>query len=297
MGRRWFSGWFVAQARHRLACALVAALACALVAALAGAGAVTACSGRAVGPPAGAGASTPGDDGGAYGGGFPATAVPDEGDDDDAPDSTTAPPSAAPSGDDDADGVGLEASTSRVVDAGPDGACAGAMAAGALRIDELMIESVAGSGDDGEWLEIESTLGCAVNLNGLHGECPRGSKVATFDVDSDVWIPPRGTFVVADSSDPAIDHDLPGVVVAWFGHPGDVLRNLGTTVTLRLDGTLIDSVTYPALSLAVGTSVEFPSDCDAGLRSDFTQWKRSTTSWFPGFFGTPNAPNDDVQCP
>ena len=113
----------------------------------------------------------------------------------------------------------------------------------------------------------------------------------------DMWIPPHGTFVVADSSDPAINHYLPGVVVAWFGHPGDVLRNQGATITLSLNGTMLDTVTYPSLTLAVGDSLAFPADCDASQRSDFTNGRDRPASWFPGFLGTPNAPNDDVMPP
>jgi hypothetical protein len=160
-----------------------------------------------------------------------------------------------------------------------------------------MTESVAGSGDDGEWLEVTSTLGCTVNLNGLHGECPHGSKVSTFDVTGDLWLPAHGSFVVADSTDPAINHDLPGLVLAWAGHTGDILRNQGSTLTLTLAGVLVDTVTYPSLPAVVGASLAFPAGCEAGLRADFTHWKRSTASWFPGFFGTPNAPNADVECP
>lgn len=237
-----------------------------------------------------------GDDDGGYGGAFPA--APTTGDDD-AGEIATAPDDAAAGDDDEADGWAEAAGEPmpETTTTLPDGACAEPLAAGALRIDELMIASVAGTGDDGEWLEIESALDCAANLNGLHGECPHGSKVATFDVTSDLWIPPRGTFVVADSNNPAIDHDLPGVVVVWFGHLGDVLRNQGTTITIRWNGTLVDSVTYPSLTLAVGDSLAFPASCDAGQRSDFSRWQRSTASWFPGFLGTPNAPNTDVSCP
>ncbi len=106
-----------------------------------------------------------------------------------------------------------------------------------------------------------------------------------------------GTFVVADSDDAVIDHALPGILEIWDGAPGDVLRNSGDTVTLSMSGMLIDSVTYPALHLTIGTSVSFPSDCAASARSVWTNWQMSTASWFPGFFGTPNAPNDDVHCP
>jgi hypothetical protein len=200
---------------------------------------------------------------------------------------------------DDADATIAEAGSGddATDEARPDAACTQPPGAGSLRIDELMIASVAGTGDSGEWLEIENVLDCAVNLDGLHGECPHGSKVTTFDVTGDLWVPPHGTFVVADSSDPAINHDLPGVVVAWFDHPSDVLRNKGTTITVSLNGTMLDTITYPALPLTVGDSLAFPDDCDPSERFDFTKWKRSTASWFPGFLGTPNAPNTDVTCP
>jgi hypothetical protein len=181
-------------------------------------------------------------------------------------------------------------------DAGPDGLCALPLAAGDLEIEELMIESVAGTGDYGQWLEVQSTRDCALDLRGIHGECPRGARVATFDVTGDVWIPARGSFVVADSVNPAINHDLPGLVVPWSVRYGDILRKKGTTVTLLLSDTIIDSITYPALPLTVGVSIAFPSDCDVALRGDWSHWQWSQSSWFPGFFGTPNAPNSDVHC-
>jgi hypothetical protein len=256
-----------------------------------------ACSAR-VGPTGGGSTADDGDAG--YGGSFPALQAPasDEGDD-------RARPSTTPSterGDDDGEvaDVGVdpaEGDASAAIDPMPDGACTARLAPGDLAIDELMIASVAGSGDDGEWFEVTSTVACTSNLGGLHGECPHGSKVSTFDVSGDLWLPPHGTFVVADSSDPAINHALPGLLVVWLGHTGDVLRNEGSTLTLSFAGTLIDTVTYPSLPASVGASLAFPSACDAGLRSDFTRWKRSTASWFPGFFGTPNAPNSDLDCP
>jgi hypothetical protein len=166
-----------------------------------------------------------------------------------------------------------------------------------LIIDELMIESVAGTGDHGEWLEVRSTLGCALDLRGLNGEVPSGGKIRSFAVGDDLWIPAFGTFLVADSGNATLDHGLPGTVVTWSGQPGDVLRNKGDTVNLRMNGAFVDSVTYPALSLVVGASLAFPSDCPLDLRTDWTTWQTSASSWFPGFYGTPNAPNDDVHCP
>jgi hypothetical protein len=182
-------------------------------------------------------------------------------------------------------------------EAAPDGACSTPPAAGDLQIQELMIASVAGTGDYGEWLEVQNMRSCTLTLRGLHGDCPSGAKVRTFDVIDDVWIPPSGTFVVADSEDPSINHSLPGTLLVWAGHPGDVLRNNGSTISLRWQGALIDTVTYPAFKLSVGASLAFPADCPPFRRSDWSAWQPSNASWFPGFRGTPNAPNSDVQCP
>ncbi len=183
--------------------------------------------------------------------------------------------------------------------AGPPGdsvACPAPVGPGDLVVDEMMIESVAGTGDYGQWIEIASTRPCALNLVGLHGECANGAKVRVFDVGYDLWLPPGGTLVVADSADPAIDHDLPGLVLTWSGSPGDVLRKNGGTLTLLAGGVLVDTLTWPAYKGAIGASVELPADCPPEDVADFTYWQQATTSWFPGFLGTPNAPNDDVQC-
>jgi hypothetical protein len=182
-------------------------------------------------------------------------------------------------------------------DPGEGGICALPPAPGDLIVDELMIESVAGTGDHGEWLEVESTVDCAIDLRGLHGDVPSGNKVRTFQIGDDVWIPARGAFLVADSSNAAINHDLPGIVVTWSGQPGDVLRNKGATVTLHMNGLVLDSLTYPSITLTVGASLAFPNDCPLARRADWAAWQTSTASWFPGFFGTPNAPNTDVLCP
>ena len=209
-------------------------------------------------------------------------------------DAAVAPPPIA-SGDDDA--APPPPSTSAPADAGDAGLCTSPLSTGDLRIVELMIESVVGTGDHGEWVEVESALDCTVDLHGLHAECGAGAKVNTVDLTADILLPPHGTFLIIDSTDPAIEHDLSGLRIPWAGEPGDVLRNQGGTVTLRWQGTIVDSVTYPAeKKLKVGNSLAFPSDCAPERRSDWTQWQPSTSSWFPGFFGTPNAPNDDVHC-
>jgi hypothetical protein len=68
-------------------------------------------------------------------------------------------------------------------------------------------------------------------------------------------------------------------------------------VDLWMGDALVDTVTFPSLKLVVGASVEFPADCDPSVRGDFDTWQTSTSSFFPGFLGTPNSPNTDVTCP
>ncbi len=218
-------------------------------------------------------------------------ALPFEGDDS-SNDASSDPP--AWSGDDDA---GVTPSTGPPFDAGPDGECLASVGPGDLAIVEILIASESGTGDHGEWLEVRSTRDCALNLLGLHGECAVGAKVITVDVTTDEWLPAGGSFLVADSTDDAVNHALPGLVLAWAGDPGDVLRNQGTTVTLLANGALVDSITYPPSKIPVGTSLSFPSDCAPGVRAEWSRWQSSSASWFPGFHGTPNAPNDDVRCP
>jgi hypothetical protein len=179
---------------------------------------------------------------------------------------------------------------------GPRRYCGPALAAGDLAIVEVMISSKAGSGDSGEWIEIQSTRDCWLKLKGVVVESPRGaaqSNVATI-VD-DFELAPRGTFVVADSTDPVKNHGLPGKVIAW--EATDVLKNDGDTITVRLGSVQIDTLTYPAFSnLTPGRAVSFPADCVAADRASWARWSLTFNEFSPGFKGTPNAPNDDVAC-
>jgi hypothetical protein len=174
--------------------------------------------------------------------------------------------------------------------------CTTPLAPGDLAIVELMIASQPGTGDHGEWLEVLNDRSCTANINGLRGEAPHGAGFHTVDVTTDTWVPAGGTFVIADASDPALNHNLPGTVLAWAGQPADVLHNGGDTITLSINGTVIDSVTYPAFTLTAGTSKSFPANCPLDQRADWKEWQDSTLSWSPGFYGTPNAPNLDVSC-
>ncbi len=193
-----------------------------------------------------------------------------------------------------------------ILDAGSDSGtvqpkvfCTGALAPGDLTIGELLITSRAGSGDDGEWVEIRSTRSCWLKVQGLSVESPRGSATPNaVTIAEDFELAPKGTFIVADSADPAKNHALPGKVFAWGAT--DVLKNDGDTVALKVGATIIDTVTYPAFSnLEAGRTLAFPDDCPANVRTGWTRWSLTFTVYSPGqagFKGTPNATNVDVAC-
>ena len=175
--------------------------------------------------------------------------------------------------------------------------CTGGLAAGDLAIVELMISSRAGSGDGGEWIEIQSTRSdCWLRLQGVTIESPRGQAAPNaVTITEDFELPPNGTFVVAASADPAKNNGLPGKVFAWGAT--DVLKNDGDTIVVKLGPIALDQLTYPAFSnLEAGRALSFPDDCAWNARGDWARWSLTFDEWTPGFKGTPNGPNADVAC-
>lgn len=175
--------------------------------------------------------------------------------------------------------------------------CESPLSTGDLVIVELMIASKSGAGDTGEWVEIQSTRDCWLNVKGVSVESPRGSSEPDrATIHDDFELTPHGTFVVANSLDPAKNHGVTGKVIAW--EISDVLKNDGDTVTVKLDGLEIDSLTYPArVDLTPGSALAFPSDCALSDRLAWDRWSFAPSEYSAGYNGTPNAGNTDVSCP
>jgi hypothetical protein len=168
--------------------------------------------------------------------------------------------------------------------------------AGDLAIVEIMIASTSGVGDRGEWVEMQSTQSCRLNLNGLRIQSPRDTGLDYVDITADTLLDPNATFIVADSADPTLNNNLPGLLFSW--NSSDVLKNSGDTVTLLSGTTTIDELTYPdwTASLQYGRTVSFPSDCTWADRSSWSRWSWSFNTWTGTLRGTPNAYNVDVAC-
>jgi hypothetical protein len=181
--------------------------------------------------------------------------------------------------------------------------CPTPLAPGDLAIVEIMIASQTGSGDRGEWVEIQSThTNCTLNLKGLHVESPRASEAPdAVDVSNDLLLGPNEIFVVADTVLSDLNHDLPGTVLSWVGT--DALKNSGDTINVSVGTTVIDTLTYGDWGPHTGRSVSFPVDCAWSDRSDWARWSWSFNVWQPlqvdggvPMIGTPNADNVDVAC-
>lgn len=182
-----------------------------------------------------------------------------------------------------------------MADAGMNNMCAGSVGPGDFKIVEIMIASASGSGDKGEWVEIQSTRDCTLNAKGLTISSPRGTGSDTVTISVDTFIPKYATFVVADSATPSVNHGLAGKVFEW--NNADVLKNDGDTITVKSGSTVIDTLTYPAFTnLAIAKSVSFPWDCSWSDRSDWSRWSYSFATYGTTFKGTPNDDNWDVAC-
>jgi hypothetical protein len=174
--------------------------------------------------------------------------------------------------------------------------CTDGVQPGDVKIVEIMIASASGSGDKGEWIELQSTrTDCILDVSNLTISSPRGTGVDTVSIDDGLQLNPGDTFLVADSDDPTINNSLTTPLYSWDSY--DVLKNDGDEIDVTLAGTTIDTLTYPAFSnLQIGASVSFPSDCQWSDRSSWSSWSYSFNVYSSPLLGTPNAPNDDVTC-
>jgi hypothetical protein len=174
--------------------------------------------------------------------------------------------------------------------------CTDGVQPGDVKIVEIMISSVSGDGDKGEWVELQSTrTDCILDVSNLTISSPRGTGTDTVTISDGLQLSPGDTFLVADSDDPTVNNSLTIPLYSWASY--DVLKNDGDEIDVTLAGTTIDTLTYPSFgNLETGASVSFPSDCQWSDRSDWSNWSYSFNVYSSPLLGTPNAPNDDVTC-
>ncbi len=173
-------------------------------------------------------------------------------------------------------------------DAGTVSPC-GPLAVGDLAVVEMMIASVSGAGDKGEWFEVQNTRNCTLTFSGIAFESPRGSATDRVEIADTIVLAPRETFVIGGQS-----VNVGGKVFHWA--LTDVLKNSGDTIRLVQGSTVIEETTYPGYAFTTGVSLSFPAACKWSDRTSWERWSASFNEWQPSFKGTPNADNTDVAC-
>lgn len=166
-----------------------------------------------------------------------------------------------------------------------------------LMIDEILVASRRGLGDDGEWVEIRNMRTCTLEIGGVVVSSPRGPSMDSVTVPAGTTLAPGARFVVASAS-AVTAQGLTGLVLTWPASTTDVFANGGDTVRIGRGATLLHELTYGDISNdAYGRSLSFPSDCAPTRRVDLSAWTLSTQALTPSVKGTPNRANDDVKCP
>ncbi len=166
-----------------------------------------------------------------------------------------------------------------------------------LAITEIMIESRSGSGDYGEWFEVENLGSCPIDLTGVVIESPTGGGTPVTHTVSGGTIPPGGYFVFAQSGDPAENHSLTYDYVYGAGTTGVVFNNSTDSLQLSLSGITLDGVMWGSTDFRVGASRQLSSTASPSANGDLSTsaWCDATDvySMAPGgpYRGTPGAAN------
>lgn len=174
--------------------------------------------------------------------------------------------------------------------------CAGPLLAGDLIVTEFLISSRAGSGDDGEWVELSSTRTCTLKLGGLVVESPRGTLMDQATLPATAEVGPLGKVLVIGSTAKAAMFALPEPTFVFAAN--DVLKNDGDRITVRSGLTVIDRIDYPAFSnVTAARSLAFPKNCPATVRADWARWSLTFSTYAGGAQrGTPGRDNTDITC-
>jgi len=184
-------------------------------------------------------------------------------------------------------------------DAGPPSRDAGApctIAAGSLAIVEVMVASVSGSGDRGEWFEIVSLASCTIDLAGIEIESPTSTGTMLSHTIRSGTIAPTQYFVFALSGDATENHGLSFDYAYGSGAGSDVILNNGAdSLTLRTGTTVIDSVSWATGGYTVGHARQLPSGSDPRV-NDWARFCDATSVYSSSasagtFYGTPGAAN------
>ena len=161
---------------------------------------------------------------------------------------------------------------------------------GDLVITELMPNPEAVGDAQGEWIEIYNTTRRRVSIDGLSIEDIGNSIIFTTPsyLADDLIIPPLSYFVFARE----IDVNLNGGVVAQLDYDGLTLNNTNETISLVVNGLIIDTISYA--TSPVGASLSFDGDLepDAIMNDQADLFCAAQSPYGAGDLGTPGRSNE-----
>lgn len=195
------------------------------------------------------------------------------------------------------DGGMMMTTNSGARDAGPrdSGGMTCPPAPGMLVIDEVMISSVSGSGDRGEWFEVVNVGTCTIDLTGLTIVSPAGTGAEKTHTVTSGSVAPGRYFVFALDSAPAANHFLPFDYAYGTGGAEDVIfNNSADWLELRSGATVIDRVAWPSGGYTNGKSRMLPGTPSATANDTWANLCDSTAVYSTTggtFYGTPQMPN------
>ncbi|MEZ4320006.1 MAG: lamin tail domain-containing protein [Myxococcota bacterium] len=150
----------------------------------------------------------------------------------------------------------------------------------------------AGQAGSGEYIEIENRGAETLDLFGARLSVGANS----YTIDTSIVLDPGEVALIARSSNPARNGDLPIVHDTWTSIS---LPDSGGTILLSgSDGTLLDAVTYTAGHGSGGFVPDGASmslDPDAPDNDTATYWCDGRSAFGDGDFGTPGSPNEDCD--
>jgi len=168
-------------------------------------------------------------------------------------------------------------------------------------ITEVMVASVSGSRDRGEWFELHNPGDCEAVLNGLTISSPTSSGTLRTHTIVDLRIPARGFVTLGQSLNPA-EHHGAGLDYAYGTGSRSteiVFSNSSDSLRIASGDTTIDEVSWTGSGFTYSKSRQYPSESSPADRATWGNWCDSTMifSMEGGtFYGTPGAPND-ARCP
>ena len=175
---------------------------------------------------------------------------------------------------------------------------AGPIGVGALVITEIMPYSVAGSADNGEWLEVYNTTAANIDLVGVTLKYKTISVVIAAKGGTTV-VPAGGYLVLGRSTDKTANG---GAQVDYSYGITIQMANTGGTLTLESGSTVIDTVVYGSGSgwptLTKGIAIQLAAGKTDSVSNDTgSNWCNATAPYGTGMAGTPDAANGTCGAP